>query len=83
MNDLFGFQIADFGLSRTISVPSRAYSTHIVTLWYRAPELLLGRKSYAFEIDIWSLGCIFVEMVNGMSLFTGDSEIDQIRQIFR
>lgn len=76
-------QIADFGLSRSISIPVRNYTTVVVTLWYRAPELLLGVKSYACSIDIWALGCIFAEMATGVALFIGDSEIDQLQKIFR
>ena len=55
----------------------------MVTLWYRAPEILLGSPSYSTAIDIWSLGCIFVELVTKTPLFTGDSELDQIYRIFK
>ncbi|KAF7792014.1 hypothetical protein EIP86_003041 [Pleurotus ostreatoroseus] len=56
----------------------------VVTLWYRAPEVLLGSRHYSTSIDMWSVGCIFAEMVmRGMPLFPGDSEIDQIFKIFR
>ena len=47
--------------------------TQVVTLWYRAPEILLGGKHYSTPVDIWSIGCIFTEMVNGRPLFPGDS----------
>jgi cyclin-dependent kinase len=56
----------------------------VVTLWYRAPEVLLGSRHYATGIDMWSVGCIFAEMaMHGQPLFPGDSEIDQIFKIFR
>lgn len=56
----------------------------VVTLWYRAPEVLLGGRHYSTAIDMWSVGCIFAEMVmRGIPLFPGDSEIDQIFKIFR
>lgn len=56
----------------------------VVTLWYRAPEVLLGSRHYSTAIDMWSVGCIFAEMVmRGNPLFPGDSEIDQIFKIFR
>lgn len=42
------------------------YVCQVVTLWYRAPEILLGCKFYSTAVDIWSLGCIFAEMVNGL-----------------
>ena len=47
----------------------------MVTLWYRAPEILLGSKAYCTPVDIWSVGCIFVEMLTGIPLFPGDSEV--------
>jgi cyclin-dependent kinase len=56
----------------------------VVTLWYRAPEVLLGSRHYSTAIDMWSVGCIVAEMVlQGHPLFPGDSEIDQIFKIFR
>ncbi|XP_064419270.1 cyclin-dependent kinase 2-like isoform X3 [Latimeria chalumnae] len=55
----------------------------VVTLWYRAPEILLGCKYYSTAVDIWSIGCIFAEMITGRPLFPGDSEIDQLFRIFR
>jgi len=64
-------KIADFGLARTYGVPVRSYSSEVVTLWYRAPDVLLGSKQYTSSIDIWSVGCIFAEMVTGAPLFTG------------
>ena len=45
----------------------------VVTLWYRAPEILLGAKHYSTPVDVWSLGCIFAEMINMKPLFPGDS----------
>jgi serine/threonine protein kinase len=55
----------------------------VVTLWYRAPEILLGCKKYACAVDTWSIGCIFAEMATGRPLFPGDSEIDELFRIFR
>lgn len=48
-------------------------SVQVVTLWYRAPEILLGAKHYSTPVDIWSIGCIFAEMINQRPLFPGDS----------
>ena len=45
----------------------------VVTLWYRAPEILLGAKTYSTPVDVWSIGCIFAEMINQRPLFQGDS----------
>ncbi|EGC30115.1 hypothetical protein DICPUDRAFT_41903 [Dictyostelium purpureum] len=76
-------KLADFGLARAVSIPVRVYTHEIVTLWYRAPEVLLGSKSYSVPVDMWSVGCIFGEMLNKKPLFSGDCEIDQIFRIFR
>lgn len=76
-------KLADFGLARAFSVPLRAYTHEVVTLWYRAPEILLGQDKYATPMDIWSLGCIVAEMATGLALFPGDSEIDTIFKIFK
>ncbi|KAG6919714.1 Cell division control protein 2 [Tephrocybe rancida] len=77
-------KLADFGLARAFGIPMRTYTHEVVTLWYRAPEVLLGSRHYATGIDMWSVGCIFAEMaMQGQPLFPGDSEIDQIFKIFR
>lgn len=76
-------KVADFGLARAFGVPVRAYTHEVVTLWYRAPEILLGQLRYSCPVDIWSVGCIFGEMANKRPLFHGDSEIDQLFRIFR
>ncbi|EYC26725.1 hypothetical protein Y032_0010g935 [Ancylostoma ceylanicum] len=76
-------KVADFGLSRSINVPIRVYTHEVVTLWYRAPEILLGANRYAAAIDVWAIGCILSEIVKKKPLFRGDSEIDQLFQIFR
>lgn len=76
-------KLADFGLARAFGVPLRAYTHEVVTLWYRAPEVLLGGKQYSTGVDMWSVGCIFGEMCNRTPMFSGDSEIDQIFHIFR
>lgn len=52
-------------------------------MWYRAPDVLLGSKDYMMTIDMWSIGCIFAEMVTGKALFTGLNDGDQIKKIFR
>jgi cyclin-dependent kinase len=76
-------KIADFGLARGYGIPVRNYTHEVVTLWYRPPDVLLGSKNYMTTVDIWSIGCIFAEMVNGKPLFTGVSENDQLKKIFR
>ena len=54
-----------------------------MTLYYRAPELLLGDEHYSFSVDMWSVGCIFAEMLLGRVIWRGDSAIDELLQIFR
>lgn len=76
-------KLADFGLGRLASIPLRTYTTEVVTLWYRSPELLLGSKYYDSSIDVWSAGCIISEMIMLRPLFAGDSEIDQLFKIFK
>jgi len=75
-------KLADFGLARGFSVPVRSYSHEVVTLWYRAPEILMGSHTYSKPIDIWSIGCIFAEMQTGFTLFKGKNAGDQLERIF-
>ncbi|KAG0453286.1 hypothetical protein HPP92_025950 [Vanilla planifolia] len=76
-------KLADFGLARAFGIPIRTFTHEVVTLWYRAPEILLGSRQYSTPVDVWSVGCIFAEMVNQRPLFPGDSEIDELFKIFR
>ncbi|KAL0327527.1 UNVERIFIED_CONTAM: Cell division control protein 2A [Sesamum angustifolium] len=76
-------KLADFGLARAFGIPVRTFTHEVVTLWYRAPEILLGSRHYSTPVDVWSVGCIFAEMVNRRPLFPGDSEIDELFKIFR
>ena len=61
-------KLADFGLARAFGMPVRTYTHEVVTLWYRAPEILLGSKFYSTSVDVWSLGCVFAEMVSLVTL---------------
>jgi len=74
-------RIADFGLARLYSADS-SLTQVVVTLWYRAPEVLLHR-SYHSAVDLWGCGCILAELFNGEALFRGDGEIAQLREIFQ
>ncbi|CAF0867455.1 unnamed protein product [Adineta ricciae] len=76
-------KIGDFGLAREYGSPLKPYTPVVVTLWYRAPELLLGIKEYSTPIDIWSVGAIFGELLTMKPLFPGKSEIDQLNRIFK
>mmetsp|Transcript_13839 Transcript_13839/g.19368 ORF Transcript_13839/g.19368 Transcript_13839/m.19368 type:complete len:297 (-) Transcript_13839:245-1135(-) len=76
-------KLADFGLARAFGIPVRSYTHEVVTLWYRAPDVLMGSRKYSTPVDIWSVGCIFAEMANGRPLVAGTSEGDQLDRIFR
>jgi cyclin-dependent kinase len=52
-------KLADFGLARAFGIPVRSYTHEVVTLWYRAPDVLMGSRKYSTPVDIWSIGCIF------------------------
>ena len=75
--------MADFGLARAFGIPVKNYTHEVVTLWYRAPDILMGSKKYSTSVDIWSVGCIFAELVNQKPLFAGASEEDQLDKIFK
>jgi serine/threonine protein kinase len=78
-------KIADFGLARSFGEPLKPLTPGVVTLWYRAPELLLGgdRFAYSTAVDVWSCGCIFGEFIRNQILIQGTNEMDQIKKIFR
>lgn len=76
-------KICDFGLARAFTIPLRNYTHEVVTLWYRAPEILLGSKLYSLPVDVWSIGCIIAELITKKPLFPGDSEIDELFAIFK
>jgi cell division cycle 2-like protein len=63
-------------------IPTAPLTQLVVTLWYRAPELLLGTPTYTTAIDMWSLGCIFGELLQKEPLLTGKNEVDQLSKIF-
>ena len=76
-------KLADFGLARSTGVPVKNYTNEVVTLWYRAPDVLLGSTNYSYTIDMWSIGCILAELVTMKPLFMGKNEKEQINQIFK
>ena len=77
-------KLSRFGLARPfLEDDCRTYTHEVVTLWYRAPEILLGAGHYSSAVDMWSVGTIIPEMVTGHPLFPGDSEIDQLFKTFR
>ncbi|KAL7073489.1 hypothetical protein ACQ4LE_007239 [Meloidogyne hapla] len=76
-------KICDFGLAREFGDPLKAYTPIVVTLWYRSPELLLGCKLYSTPVDMWSIGCIFGELLKMETLFAGRNEFEQMQKIFK
>ena len=78
-------KICDFGLARKVSERSKegSYTPLVVTLWYRAPELLLGCKNYSTSIDMWSIGCIFAEFLAMKPLLKGTSSVSQLKEIVK
>jgi len=75
-------KLCDFGLSCMVKENEEpGYSNRVVTLWYRAPELLLGSTQYSFEVDVWSAGCVFAEMLLKSRLFKGKSDLNQFHRI--
>ncbi|MCQ2816276.1 MAG: CDC2/CDK family serine/threonine-protein kinase [archaeon] len=82
INDKGILKICDFGLARADTIPVRGYSNEVVTLYYRSPDVLLGNKLYDCSVDIWSIGCIFGEMLLNKPVFEGTDEPDQLKKIF-
>ncbi|OZJ06775.1 hypothetical protein BZG36_00423 [Bifiguratus adelaidae] len=76
-------KLADFGLARDWGDPGKAMSTNVVTLWYRPPELLFGAKEYSLNVDMWSVGCIFAELMLRTPFLAGESELDQLNKMFK
>ncbi|XP_044068216.1 cyclin-dependent kinase 17-like isoform X2 [Siniperca chuatsi] len=83
INEKGELKLADFGLARAKSVPTKTYSNEVVTLWYRPPDVLLGSTEYSTPIDMWGVGCIFYEMITGRPLFPGSTVEDELHLIFR
>jgi len=71
-------KICDFGLARTTS-ETDFMTEYVVTRWYRAPELLLNSSEYTAAIDVWSVGCIFMELMDRKPLFPGRDHVHQLR----
>ncbi|XP_063719529.1 cyclin-dependent kinase 17-like isoform X2 [Symsagittifera roscoffensis] len=82
INSRCELKIADFGLARATSVPSKLFSNEVVTLWYRPAEVLLGSNQYNYPLDMWGVGCIFYEMVTGKPMFPGQNVDNQLSEIF-
>ncbi|CAL5339763.1 unnamed protein product [Camellia sinensis] len=75
-------KIADFGLARKFSSPPGEYCPEVVNLRYMPPEILLGSHEYSTHVDVWSVGCIFAEMIDHQPLFDDLSDKDHLHKIF-
>ncbi|KAG2307554.1 hypothetical protein Bca52824_027302 [Brassica carinata] len=74
----------DFGLANVVTAKNKHQLTsRVVTLWYRAPELLMGSTSYGVSIDLWSVGCVFAEILMGKPILKGRTEIEQLHKIYK
>ena len=82
MDNNENIKIIDFGLARTYE-SIRPFTIEVVSLWYRAPEILLGQTEYTAKVDVWAVGCIFGELLFNKVLFKGENELDQLTKIFR
>ncbi|XP_010441062.1 PREDICTED: probable serine/threonine-protein kinase At1g54610 [Camelina sativa] len=77
-------KLGDFGLANVITPTNKNQLTsRVVTLWYRAPELLMGSTSYGVSIDLWSVGCVFAEILMGKPILKGRTEIEQLHKIYK
>eukprot|EP00485_Elphidium_margaritaceum_P006311 CAMPEP_0202704750 /NCGR_PEP_ID=MMETSP1385-20130828/17392_1 /ASSEMBLY_ACC=CAM_ASM_000861 /TAXON_ID=933848 /ORGANISM="Elphidium margaritaceum" /LENGTH=416 /DNA_ID=CAMNT_0049362847 /DNA_START=232 /DNA_END=1482 /DNA_ORIENTATION=- len=74
--------LCDWGLARMYSHPLQPLTPNVVTLWYRAPELLLGETRYHIAVDLWAIGCIIGELLLHRPLIPGHSELDQLQRIY-
>ncbi|KAF8604061.1 Pkinase-domain-containing protein [Ceratobasidium sp. AG-I] len=83
MNNRGQIKVADFGLARTFGDPLGDMTQLVVTLWYRAPELLLGETAYSTAVDMWSVGCIFGELLLHEPLFQAKGEMELLSMIFK
>ncbi|EST09267.1 Protein kinase domain protein [Kalmanozyma brasiliensis GHG001] len=76
-------KIADFGLAREHGDPGARMTHQVVTRWYRPPELLLGSRAYSSGVDMWSVGCIFAELMLRVPYLPGESDAEQLNTIFK
>ncbi|VVB09243.1 unnamed protein product [Arabis nemorensis] len=77
-------KLADFGLANVVTPKNKNNLTsRVVTLWYRAPELLMGSTSYGVSVDLWSVGCVFAEILMGKPILKGRTEIEQLHKIYK
>ncbi|XP_019727984.1 cyclin-dependent kinase-like 1 [Hippocampus comes] len=71
-------KLCDFGFARILTGPCDSYTDYVATRWYRAPELLVGDTQYGPPVDVWAVGCVFAELLSGIPLWPGKSDMDQL-----
>ncbi|XP_036162122.1 cyclin-dependent kinase-like 1 isoform X3 [Myotis myotis] len=71
-------KLCDFGFARLLTGPSDYYTDYVATRWYRSPELLVGDMQYGPPVDVWAIGCVFAELLSGVPLWPGKSDVDQL-----
>jgi len=76
-------KLCDFGFARLLTGPGDAYTDYVATRWYRAPELVVGDTQYGPPVDVWAIGCVFGELLNGLPIWPGKSDVDQLYHIQR
>ncbi|KAM4667326.1 cyclin-dependent kinase-like 1 isoform 1-T1 [Amazona ochrocephala] len=76
-------KLCDFGFARILTGPSDYYTDYVATRWYRSPELLVGDNQYGPPVDVWAIGCVFAELLSGVPLWPGQSDVDQLYLIRR
>ncbi|KAM9147467.1 cyclin-dependent kinase-like 1 isoform 2-T2 [Pangshura tecta] len=76
-------KLCDFGFARILTGPSDYYTDYVATRWYRSPELLVGDTQYGPPVDVWAIGCVFAELLSGVPLWPGKSDVDQLYLIRR
>lgn len=86
-------KLCDFGFARYHLSPEEVLTDYVATRWYRAPELLLGppfrrhgrdvRSPYSHPVDMWAIGCLMGELIDGQPLFPGDSDLDQLQRVLQ
>jgi len=76
-------KLCDFGFARLLTGPGDEYTDYVATRWYRAPELVVGDTQYGPPVDVWAIGCVFGELLNGMPIWPGKSDVDQLYHIQR
>ncbi|XP_070016824.1 protein IMPAIRED IN BABA-INDUCED STERILITY 1-like [Nicotiana sylvestris] len=77
-------KVADFGLANFSDLGTKQpLTSRVVTLWYRPPELLLGATDYGASVDLWSVGCVFAEILTGKPILQGRTEVEQLHKVFK